>query len=86
MSTSWKSEISDRRSYRFTVHKDDGTETLGFMAFAGDAEAVAFGERVIEDMTLRDDGQFANWTMNITEGNRAVCSISLNAGRQKKYG
>jgi hypothetical protein len=38
MSPSWESKISDMHSYRFTVHKDDGTESLGFMALAGDAE------------------------------------------------
>jgi hypothetical protein len=73
-------------SYRFTVHKDDGTESLGFMALAGDAEALAFGERVIQDLTRGDDGQFADWTMNIAEGKRVVSSIPFDAGRQKKYG
>jgi hypothetical protein len=51
------------------------TENLGGMDFANDAEAVAFGKRIIRDLMDRAAKQYANWTMEIREGERAVRSL-----------
>jgi hypothetical protein len=74
-------------TYHFAVHsKRAGIEDLGFMTLANDSEAITFGEQIIRDLTQRDAMPFADWTMGIIEGKRAVCSIPFDAGRQKKYG
>jgi hypothetical protein len=58
------------------------------MALLNDGEALAFGNGVICDLMHKDPQQFVGWTMDITEGERAVDSICLDfAGRhQTKQG
>jgi hypothetical protein len=63
-------------AYRFAIH-DNGSksEDLGVMALADDAEAVAFGKHTIRDLMDGDAKQYIGWSMNITEGKRAVSSL-----------
>lgn len=54
------------------------------MALADDAEAVAFGTRTIRDLMNGDAKQhYTGWTMDITDGKRAVSSLpfKFSAGR-----
>jgi len=53
--------------YKFSIHQNCvRRERLGGIDFANDAEALTFGKRVICDLIDRDMGQYADWTMDIT--------------------
>ena len=66
--------------YHFSI-RDRGTEVeeLGSDTFDSDAEATAFGKRVIKDLLHDEPTRYANWTMEIFEGARTISSISFNA-------
>jgi hypothetical protein len=72
-------------AYSFVVRNNDATEIegLGGMTLADDGEALAFGDRVIRDLMREDAGQYAAWTMEVAEDERAVASIPFN---QKESG
>jgi hypothetical protein len=65
--------------YCYSIH-NGGTEfeKLGSDAFDSDAEATAFGKRVIEDLLHEEPKRYTDWTMEISEGTRTVSSISFN--------
>jgi hypothetical protein len=67
--------------YGFSMHSGDGSsrEKHGSVALENDGEALAFGERVIRDMTNGNLEQYEGWTMDVASGNRAVCSIPFPA-------
>jgi hypothetical protein len=67
-----------------TTSKD--AEDLGGMDLANDAEAVAFGKRIIRDLMDRAAEQYDSWTMEIREGERAIRSLRFkqSAGRSRK--
>jgi hypothetical protein len=66
--------------YHFSI-RDRGTELeeLGFDAFDSDAGAIAFGNRIIEDLLRDESKQYFGWIMDIVQGARAVASISFSA-------
>jgi hypothetical protein len=65
-------------AYHLAIHdKGAETEILGSMACANDAEAIAFGKRTVKDMMTSDAKHCTSWTMDITEGKRAVSSVPL---------
>jgi hypothetical protein len=70
--------------YRFTIHNGSTkTESLGGASLNDDAEALAFGKRVIRDLmgkSTKPPNPYAGWTMDITEGERTVESIPLVEG------
>ena len=63
--------------YRFSIEDAEGNdrEDTGRMVLASDNAARAFGRAIIKDMMLEEDARYAGWTMNVTKGERAVCSI-----------
>jgi hypothetical protein len=62
--------------YTFSI-RDTGTvtEKLGSDVLDNDAEALAFGRRVIRDLMREDEGLYFGWSMDIADGDRAVGSI-----------
>ena len=65
--------------YRFTIHNGtDKTESLGGASLDDDAEALAFGKRVIRD--LMGKSTYVGWTMDISESERTVGSIPFDEG------
>jgi hypothetical protein len=68
-------------AYSFVVRNNDATEIegLGGMALADDGKALAFGNQVIRDLMREGAKQYAGWTMNVAEDDRAVASISFDA-------
>jgi hypothetical protein len=74
-------------NYRFAVHDSNGgSEDLGGMTLVDDGEAIAFGKGMIRDLTREDAEQYAGWIMDITEGERTVACIRIDAGRAGKAG
>jgi hypothetical protein len=71
--------------YCYSMH-NGGTELekLGSDAFDTDAEATAFGKRVIQDLLHEEPKRYADWTMEISEGARTVSSISFDACSDQK--
>ena len=67
--------------YLFNLHNSTQVEELGSMALVDDAEARAFGKRVIEDLLRKDDEHCSGWTLEITEHDRRVASIHFGAER-----
>ena len=66
--------------YRFAIHRGMAeTEMLGFMTLCDDAEAVDFGQRIIQDMPDEDRTQGDGCAVGITDGKRAVGHISCDA-------
>jgi hypothetical protein len=67
-------------AYNFIVRNNDATEIekLGATALANDGDALAFGKRVIRDLMREGAEQYAGWTVDITEAERAVGSIPFN--------
>jgi hypothetical protein len=61
--------------YRFVIHSDDDTESLGTMALGDDDEARLFGAEVIRDLMQNAPTRYAAYTMDIVHGERAVASI-----------
>jgi hypothetical protein len=76
---------SDMACYHFAIKNSEHTEDLGGMEFANDAAAVAFGNEVILDLAHRAAKQYTGWTMEITEGERALGShpFKANVGRKR---
>lgn len=73
-------------NYHFSIRDNrTGSENLGSHTFSDDAEALDFGGRVIRDLMYGKDKRYANWTMDIGEGERTVGSIRFDtsAGRKK---
>jgi hypothetical protein len=68
-------------AYSFVVRNNDSTEIegLGGMALADDGKALAFGNQVIRDLMREGAEQYAGWTMNVAEDERAVASIPFDA-------
>ena len=67
-------------AYSFVVRNNGATEIegLGGMTLADDREAFAFGKQVIRDLMREGAEQYAGWTMNVAEDERAVASIPFN--------
>jgi hypothetical protein len=67
-------------AYRFVVRNSDATEieTLGSMQLANDDEALAFGNQMIRDLMRERAEQYAGWTVDVAEDDRAVASIPFN--------
>jgi hypothetical protein len=67
-------------AYRFVVRNSDTAEieNLGSMQLANDDEALAFGKRMIRDLIRERAEQYAGWTVDVAEDDRAVGSIPFN--------
>jgi hypothetical protein len=52
------------------------------MALADDGKALAFGRQVIRDLMREGAEQYAGWTMNVAEDERAVASIPFDCPDQ----
>jgi hypothetical protein len=65
--------------YQFALDDGSGREDLGGMALTDDAEAIAFANQVINDLTRQAD-RSARWSMDITEGERIVGTIAFELG------
>jgi hypothetical protein len=64
--------------YRFAIRSaNDSREALGCTELPDDHAARAFGNDVISDMLCDSADRYAGWTMDITEGERTVCSVAL---------
>jgi hypothetical protein len=70
------------RAYSFVVRNSDATEIeeLGGMGLADDGKALTFGKQVIRDLMREGAEQYAGWTMEVAEGERAVASIPFDGG------
>jgi hypothetical protein len=66
-------------AYRFSIKTVVEIEELGIMALPDDAEAFAFGLRIIQDMTCEDQVQYKGCSMDLTEGKRSVGCLSFPA-------
>lgn len=63
-------------AYLFTiVTPENTTEFLGYLQMPSDAEAIAFGNRVVEDLQQYDD--VSGWAIMVTEGTRDVGCLVL---------
>jgi hypothetical protein len=71
-------------AYSFVVRNSDATELdgLGGMALADDGMALAFGKQVIRDLMREGAEQYAGWTMNVAEDERAVATIPFDCPDQ----
>jgi hypothetical protein len=68
-------------TYRFATHKNGSSfEGLGSATLDDDAEALAFGRRVVQELMHKNTERYAGWTMEITEGERAVGSFPFDEG------
>jgi hypothetical protein len=67
-------------AYRFVIRNSDATEIqrLGGMALADDGEALTFGKQVIQDLMRRGAEEYAGWSMEVAQDERAVASIPFN--------
>jgi hypothetical protein len=66
--------------YRFAIHhRGTETEMLGFMKLCDDAEAVDFGQRIIQDIPDEGRPRGDDCSVGITEGERAVGCIACDA-------
>jgi hypothetical protein len=65
--------------YHFEIRNTTGTEELGGMDFSDDVSAVAFGKGVVQDLIRRGAKQYTGWTIEITEGERAVGSVAFKS-------
>lgn len=65
--------------YSFSIRNADGSsrEETGDIRLFNDHAALAFGNDVIRDMLHDNVDQYVGWTMDIAEGERAVCSIAI---------
>jgi hypothetical protein len=64
--------------YRFSLqNSDERIEELGGVVLTDDAEALAFGKRVIRELLDKNPEQYARWTMEIAEGKRLVHNIQF---------
>jgi hypothetical protein len=74
------------RYYNFALDNGSGPDDLGGMALADDAEAIAFGKQVIQDLkgfqNLQSsvDHQYARWSLHVTEAERIVETIPFDVG------
>jgi hypothetical protein len=66
-------------AYSFSIRNADGSdgEFLGLVELLNDNAAVVFGSDVIGDMLRDNVDQHAGWLMEITDGERDVCSIAF---------
>jgi hypothetical protein len=71
-------------AYSFVVRNNDATELegLGGMALADDGMALAFGKQVIRDLMREGAEQYAGWTMNVAQDERAVATIPFDCPDQ----
>jgi hypothetical protein len=61
-------------NYCYVLHdRAIQTETLGTIELSDDAEAVAFGERVMREM--KRPASYAGWAMKIMEGERSAGEV-----------
>ena len=67
--------------YHFGMHNDDksGSEDLGIQVLDNDVVAVAFARGVIERILHRNINRYADWSMDVAVGTRAVASVRFNA-------
>jgi hypothetical protein len=66
------------RYYHFAIHNSGATlESLGSSSLNDDSEALAFGKQVIRDLMGGGARQYSGWTMDITQGERAVGSVAF---------
>jgi hypothetical protein len=65
--------------YSFSIRSAEGgdREETGDMWLLNDHAALAFGNDVIRDILRDDVDQYVGWTMDIAEGERAVCSVAF---------
>jgi hypothetical protein len=64
--------------YHFTLQNNGSQiDDLGGVVLTDDAEALDFGKRVIRELLHENPEQHARWTMDITDGERTICSIAL---------
>ena len=63
--------------FTFFIHDADRSncETAGRIALTNDNAARAFGKAVIRDIMRGDNQRYAGWIMDVTKGERLVCSI-----------
>jgi hypothetical protein len=68
------------RCYHFAI-RDNGTdsEELGGMVLADDGEALAFGRQVAQEACAEE---YTGRTLDVTEGDRSICSIPFEEARQ----
>jgi hypothetical protein len=63
--------------YRFTEHDRKRIGNLGGIMLADDAEAIEFGRRLIEDLMHRNSRTYANSSLDISDGERHVGSLTF---------
>jgi hypothetical protein len=65
--------------YHYTLYDVEGSyrEDTGRMALRDDNAARAFGKAIIRDVMSGDAARYDGWTMKVTKGSRAVCSLPL---------
>ena len=66
-------------AYRYDIHSCGHVEALGAMPLTDDDEARLFGLGVIRDLMQNASTRYAAYTMDITQGVRAVASIPFGA-------
>jgi hypothetical protein len=73
------------RAYSFVVRNSDTTEIeeLGGMGLADDGKALTFGKQVIRDLMREGAEQYAGWTMEVAQDERAVASIPFDGGPEQ---
>ena len=59
------------------------TEQLGYLALAGDSDAIAFATPIAEELA-QGDGEFGGWAVKITAGERHVSSIPVQSIERKR--
>lgn len=63
--------------YRFSIRNGRHREDLGVMSLLNDCAAAAFGNAVIRDMLPENPERQIGCTMEVRQGERAVCRIAF---------
>jgi hypothetical protein len=71
--------------FTFSIHNADRSscETAGRMALTNDNAARAFGKAMIRDIMLGDNQRYSGWIMDVTKGERLVCSIPFHRNESR---
>jgi hypothetical protein len=63
--------------YHFGMHNDDNSQSkdLGIQVLSNDVEAIAFAERVTQNILRQSINDYSDWSMDIALDARVVASI-----------
>jgi len=61
--------------YNFVLYDGKEMDALGAMALRGDPDALAFAERIIQDIICGQPERYSGWFVEVTNARRSVSRI-----------